>query len=189
MDLKTTIFLHRNEWIVYADKVLLLSVDEIAEKVSLAISTVKTYCRKFADRLKSACEVFDRFYYKLKKTYSITNETGIDPKEKGKQWCYLFRFYNAQGELVCSKVGTTTRSVEQRLKEELRSKTYKDCTSATIDRIYDCGDLPAEGLESRIRAEYIKLYPQSFKKNDRFISVLFDLPAIDNIVAEYLAIS
>lgn len=105
------------------------------------------------------------------------------------QKCYLFTFFDDNDNLVCSKVGTTTRKVRDRLREELNSDTYKKmgCAKAVIQRVYDCGDIPAEGLESRIRAEYIKKYPDSFKKNDRFIDKYFDFTEIDRIAMQYLA--
>ena len=91
--------------------------------------------------------------------------------------------------MVCSKIGTTTRTVLQRLKEELKSKTYTSigCVRAVVNRVYDCGDVPAEGLESYFRAMYIRKYPQSFKKNDRFMKEWFDLKEADEIVLNYFA--
>lgn len=126
--------------------------------------------------------------YRKSKYDEIINDNGYDIRKKDGEQCYLFRFFNDDEELLCSKVGTTTRTVRQRLIEELRSKTYKGmgATHAIIDRIYNCGELPAEGLESLIRSEYIKKYPKSFKKNDRFIGELFDLDLCDSIAHEYL---
>lgn len=116
-------------------------------------------------------------------------EQACDLKNESSQKCYLFTFYDANDNMVCSKIGTTTRAVLQRLKEELQSKTYKNmgCVRAVINRVYDCGNLPAEGLESYFRATYIKRYPDSFKKNDRFISTFFDLAEADRIAEKYLA--
>lgn len=115
------------------------------------------------------------------------NTNGVDLLDDAKQKVYLFRFYDSNHSFVCSKVGTTTRQVMKRLKEELRSPTYQkiDCQYAIIDRVYDCGERPAEGLESFIRAEYIRLHPGAFKKNDRFMKILFDLEAIDTLVSNY----
>jgi hypothetical protein len=108
--------------------------------------------------------------------------------DKGKEKCYLFTFYNDKNEMVCSKIGTTTREVRKRLVEELKSKTYKEmgCVRAVINRVYDCGELPAEGLESYFRAMYIKQFPNSFKKNDRFMDTFFDLKKADEIALAYL---
>lgn len=112
---------------------------------------------------------------------------GVDLLNDAIQKVYLFRFYDSHKEFVCSKIGTTTRQVLKRLKEELLSPTYTriDCQYAVIDRVYDCGNYPAEGLESYIRAEYIRQYPGAFKKNDRFMKIFFDLEVIDNLVANY----
>lgn len=105
-----------------------------------------------------------------------------------KQKCYLFEFLDENDNLICSKIGTTTRGVRQRLTEELRSKTYKNmgACKAIIHRVYDCKDLPAEGLESYFRAKYIKKYPNSFKKNDRFMNLNFDLKQADKIYEKYI---
>lgn len=119
---------------------------------------------------------------------NVVKEEGLDLLDNATQKCYLFSFYDAENNLVCSKVGTTTRKVFTRLKEELASSTYADlgCVKAIIHRVYDCGEMPAEGLESCFRAEYIKKYPNSFKKNDRFISTFFDLAEADKIASKYL---
>ena len=108
--------------------------------------------------------------------------------DTAKEKCYLFEFLDKDGNSICSKVGTTTRTVVQRLKEELRSKTYANmgAVCAVIHRVYDCGEMPAEGLESHFRANYIKRYPNSFCKNDRFISEKFDLVEADKIAIKYL---
>lgn len=126
-----------------------------------------------------------------KSKYDVFIQTnGLNINEENKQLCYLFRFYDKDHNLLCSKVGTTTRSVKKRLIEELNNKTYQSMGAmyVEIDRIYDCGDLPAEGLESLIRSQYIKKYPKSFYKNDRFIGELFDLEYCDTITKEYLAV-
>ena len=126
---------------------------------------------------------------KTKYTDLIQVLDGVDLLDDAKEKCYLFEFLDENDKIVCSKVGTTTRQVLKRLKEELNSKTYKNigCVRAVIQRVYDCGDIPAEGLESYFRAMYIKKYPQSFKKNDRFMGQFFDLAEADKIVAQYFA--
>lgn len=126
---------------------------------------------------------------KSKYSEAIQILEGVELLNEAKEKCYLFRFLDEEDEMVCSKVGTTTREVLQRLKEELRSNTYKKlgCVKAVIERVYDCGEIPAEGLESYFRAMYIKKYPQSFKKNDRFMGEFFDLQEADKIVAQYFA--
>lgn len=119
----------------------------------------------------------------------IQVDEGVDLLNDAEQKCYLFTFFDAENNMVCSKIGTTTRTVRQRLIEELKSNTYKKigCVRAVVNRVYDCGKLPAEGLESYFRAMYIKKYPDSFKKNDRFMHTWLDLKEADKIVAEYFA--
>ena len=126
---------------------------------------------------------------KTKYSESIQVAEGIDLLDQATQKCYLFTFFDENDNLVCSKVGTTTRKVMQRLKEELISETYKKigCVKAVVDRVYDCGNIPAEGLESYFRAMYIRKYPESFKKNDRFMNEWFDLKEADEIVLKYFA--
>ena len=191
MELEKTIAQNRNEWLVYAYNVLKMSFEEISKQVGLAKSTVQNYIRyKYSNLLDKAKKIFNKFFCKPRRNYSKAIQTNnVDLLDNAKEKCYLFRFYDTNNNLVCSKVGTTTRKITQRLKEELRSKTYSSCAYAVIDRVYDCGEMPAEGLESRIRAEYIRKYPNSFKKNDRFNKTLFDLEEIDKIVQNYLQIA
>ena len=182
--------------VVYLYEVLHKTYSEIAEITNYAVSTIKGYVKKFADLLSWAKEIFEETIEKVRKPRaskydSVIETNGLDITSKNGEMCYLFRFYNAEGDLLCSKVGTTTRTIRKRLIEELTGKTYKrmGATNAIVDRVWNCGDMPAEGLESLIRSEYIKKYPKSFKKNDRFINELFDLDECDKIAADYLSIA
>jgi hypothetical protein len=111
----------------------------------------------------------------------------VDLLDSAEQKCYLFRFFDSNGNLVCSKVGTTTKPIMIRIKSELREYAKLDVVTCVIDRVYDCGHLPAEGMESYFRAEYIRRHPTHFRKNDRFFSVAFDLEEADRICADYLS--
>jgi hypothetical protein len=72
------------------------------------------------------------------------------------------------------------------MKEHLRYYYDNGVRGIQVTRLWDCGDMEAEGLESEFRAHYIKSYPGTFKKNDRFINVEFDLEEADHIAASYL---
>lgn len=115
---------------------------------------------------------------------------GIDPIKvrKGEkiQQLYLIRLLDKDGDLIYSKVGTTTRSTQSRMKEHLRYYYDNGVRGIQVSRLWNCGDMEAEGLESEFRAHYIKAYPGAFKKNDRFINVEFDLEEADRIAASYL---
>lgn len=112
----------------------------------------------------------------------------IQSNEDRAEKCYLIEFFDENKNSICSKVGTTIRTIQQRVREELSSKTYKKmgAVSCVIHRVYDCKGIPAEGLESYFRANYIRKYPNSFCKNDRFICAKFDLAEADKIYSEYV---
>jgi hypothetical protein len=151
--------------------------DKIAEITGYAKSTVKNYVRKFADLLEEAKKTF----------YHITQK--ITKEVFGKrQLVYLFKFYDEKNELVCSKVGTTTRLPQQRLKEEIKYYQNHDIpvTKAEICSVIDCGDIPAEGAESVTRAYYIRRHPKTFCKNDRFFNLDIAPRTFNKIVNNYL---
>lgn len=129
-------------------------------------------------------------FSKLRKDdIELSNTCFIENNENNVEKCYLIEFFDSDNNSICSKVGTTSRTVQERIREELNSETYKDmgAVKCLIHRVYNCGDYPAEGLESYFRAKYIKKYPDSFHKNDRFIKQTFDYAEADRICAEYFA--
>ena len=155
-----------------------IPTDEIAKWTQYAVSTVRSYISKFSDLLEEARKIFRKITIKAKTELL-----------KGREQVYLFKFYHNLDELICSKVGTTTRLPEQRLKEEL--KYYQD-HGIDVDRgeicaVINCGELPAEGAESQLRAAFIKKYPTAFCKNDRFFNVNISVQSFNKIVKEYLA--
>ena len=115
----------------------------------------------------------------------------VETDETDTQKCYLIEFYDNNNNLICSKVGTTTRPIKKRVNEEPNSKTYVNMGAVycVIRRVYNCGDIPAEGLESYFRATYIRKFPNSFYKNDRFIDEYFDYAEADKIAKNYLCMA
>ena len=93
---------------------------------------------------------------------------------------YLMRAFDDRG-LLFSKIGTTTRTVEQRMREHYKSYAKLGVISIICDKVYDSRDIPPECFESYFRAKYIKQYPNTFVKNDRFMGVTFDLQQADEI--------
>lgn len=154
------------------------TVEQIAKWVDYAESTIKTYIRKFADLLEKAKKTFYHVTQKAKKVLV-----------GGHQLVYLFKFYDEQQELICSKVGTTTRLPEERLKEEILyyRKHGIPVASTEICSVIDCGAIPCEGAESITRAAFIRKFPQAFKKNDRFFGVDIPTMTFNRIVKNYLA--
>lgn len=150
---------------------------EITKWTGYAISTIKTYVKKFEELVEEAKKIFYHITLKAKKVL-----------RGGKQLVYLYKFYDKNGQLICSKVGTTTRLPEQRLKEEIKyyQKHDIDVQDAKICSVIDCGAIPAEGAESITRAEFIKRYPEAFCKNDRFFGVDISTIVFNRIVENYL---
>ena len=150
---------------------------EISKWTEYAESTIKSYIRKFADLIEKAKNTFYHITQKVKKVL-----------RGGKQLVYLYKFYNKMGELICSKVGTTTRLPEQRLKEELKyyQKHGIEVERGEICSVIDCGAIPAEGAESETRAKFIRKFPDAFCKNDRFFGVDIPTRTFNKIVNEYL---
>lgn len=152
--------------------------EAIAKWTGYAIKTIKGYIRKFANLLEEAKETFQRITKKAKLAM-----------QGQKQLCYLYKFYDSNNQLICSKVGTTTRLPEDRLKEEITyyKKRNIPVEKAKICSVIDCGELPAEGAESITRALFIRKYPTAFCKNDRFFGVDIPTKTFNKIVNEYLA--
>lgn len=151
--------------------------DIISKWTGYTIKTIKKYIRKFANLLEEAKATFKRITKKAKLTL-----------QGDKQLCYLYKFYDSNNQLICSKVGTTTRLPEDRLKEEITYyKKHKiPVETAKICSVIDCGKLPAEGAESITRALFIRKYPETFCKNDRFFGVDIPTKTFNKIVKEYL---
>ena len=126
-------------------------------------------------------------YHKFRNGRAIPMEFMEDCGEniKDREIVYFFKFYSYD-ELLFNKIGTTTKDVISRLKQEIRyySKQF-ELTKVEIHRIIDCGDYPAEGAESVLRAELIKQYPKAFRKNDRFFEVDISPSVFDNILNNY----
>lgn len=167
--------------VVYLAKCEKLAIHKISIITGYAISTIKTYIRKFAELLKKAKELFT-----LKAKDSIVVLCGLGKPKTGK--CYLFKFYDEKGDILFSKVGTTTRTIMERLKEEIRAyvKSDFDVRKAVVCSVCDCRDIPAEGAESYARAHFIKKYKVAFKKNDRFMGIDISTDDFNKIIEEYL---
>ena len=151
--------------------------EEIAKWTDYAISTIKTYIKKYSELLETAKKTFYHVTQKVKKVL-----------KSGKQLVYLYKFYGVE-ELICSKVGTTTRLPEQRLKEEIKYYANHGIAidHAEICSVIDCGAIPAEGAESITRAFFIRKYPEAFCKNDRFFGVDISTRTFNKVVNDYLS--
>lgn len=106
---------------------------------------------------------------------------------KGTKLCYLFKFYDNNGELVYTKIGTTERTIRGRLTEELRDyRKTKDIKYATIESVFDAGELFPEGIQDYIKGLWIRKYNKYYVRNDRFTC---DIPTkeFNSLATNYLA--
>lgn len=146
----------------------LYNANKVIQKVWNYIENARLLVNRFTRRVATIA-------YKVKHDYA-----------SGAQLVYLIRLLNDKNQLIWSKVGTTTRAIDTRMREHLRYYKKAGVSKVEVDRIYDCGASPAEGLESEFRARYMRKYPGTFQKNDRFTSVEFDLSEADSIARNYL---
>lgn len=151
------------------------AIQEAWEYVENAQRLVKRFVKRVVNKIKTALNV--NIDYRASTNYP-----------EGSQLVYLIRLLDRDGGLVWSKVGTTTRTMEKRMAEHLRYYKKYGVASIEVTRVYDCGEIPAEGLESEFRSKYMRKYPGAFRKNDRFTGVEFDLAEADAIAQNYLAV-
>ena len=106
---------------------------------------------------------------------------------KGTKLCYLFKFYDSNNEVVYTKVGTTERTINERLTEELRDyRKTKDIKYATVESVFDIGELFPEGVQDYIKGMWMRKYNKYYVRNDRFAC---DIPTenFNTLVTDYLA--
>ena len=140
-----------------------LTAKEIADITGYAKTTVSNYIYKY----------YEDFIDEARKYYNCTAPTLLaETFEKGTQQIYLVKFYSATGKIVFTKIGTTKRYVETRIKEEI--KYYQDrginFDNVIIEKVIDCGEYEAEMVESYLRFRFIKKY-RNWMKNDRFLGI------------------
>jgi len=162
--------------VIYLDHIG-FTVDDIMKWSNYARSTIKNYIRKFSNLLDEAIKTFYHVTQKAKRVLI-----------GGKQLVYLYKFYDENNQLICSKVGTTTRLPEQRMKEEVKYYITHGLPVARgeICSVIDCGSIPAEGAESVTRSAFIRKFPDAFHKNDRFFGVDLSVRSFNKIVTDYL---
>ena len=107
---------------------------------------------------------------------------------KGTKLCYLFKFYNFDGNLIYSKVGTTTDTIRNRLSRELHDyrKNGDPISYAVVESVINTNKYWPEGAESYARAMFIKKFNEHYIKNDRFTCDI-DVNEFNEMVKGYLA--
>jgi len=176
-----------------------LPYEEIAEITGYAVSTVRLYVRKYAEDIDLAREFFiggipapavepvSVLYRKFRDGRSVPMEfmPGYGENLYNEQMVYFFKFYG-ENELLFDKIGTTTKNAVSRLRDEIGEYSKKfPIDRVEIHRIRSCGDIPAEGYESELRAKLIADHPTAFRKNDRFFGADIDPAVFDKICDQF----
>ena len=153
-------------------------------KKMLALYEQYECIRSVWNYVSEAYRIVKRF---VKKTAEAILQKEKESSEK-RQLFYLVRFLDSNGNLIWSKIGTTTRSIKERMKEHMRKykKQGFDVATCDVQKVWDCGKIPAEGLESEFRASYVRRFPNLYVKTDRF-KMEFDYQEAEQIVLNYLA--
>lgn len=178
-----------------------LSNSQIADLLGYATATVRIYRKeKIYNYANLAKEMFTEYVKAVKPPEGAIERKFRDGRPsvyinfigncmnlQNQQAVYFFKFYNGKELLFC-KIGTTKKDILQRLKQEIYtySKNFT-ITNVEIHRTYSCGNQPAEGAESALRAAFIKLYPNNYCKNDRFFNVDISADLFDKYIQEHFA--
>lgn len=109
---------------------------------------------------------------------------------KGNEQAYLVKFYTDDTETpIFSKIGTTKCTCNTRIRREIAE--YREIgfniLSVDICKIVQCGELPAESVESYLRALLMKKYPNTWHKNDRFFNCDVSTELFTNLCEMYLS--
>lgn len=134
--------------------------------------------------------IFDEIHFTVqikenKKFDDVLNNPHNYVLNRSNNYVYLIKFYDEENNFKMSKIGTTTRTLNARLKEHFRANTPYSRMGATkliIDKIYVCNRNP-QGLEDRIRSELMLKY--TLEGRDQFIEDI-DWEDYEEIIQEYL---
>lgn len=131
----------------------------------------------------------ERNHFILATEVPVISEVDLALDIKGEEKGYLFWF---EAENVVNnhftKIGTSAKSTcFERLRDEVKYYNERGLgiTKVIIKRIYNCGDTPAEGFESFCRAKFIKKYPGTYHKHDRFFGVEIPVEEYDKLWKMY----
>ena len=180
---------------------------EIARMLGYAVSTISTKRSKMWDCIEIAEYLFDievnnaeknnesnnfeakvlyRTFRDGRPTVPMEFMLGCGENICNEEAVYFFKFYD-ENNLIFNKIGTSKKDVVGRLRDEIAEYSKKfDIRRVEIHRIVSCGDKPAEGAESALRAKLIDKYPEAFRKNDRFFNVDISPLIFDEIIKNYI---
>lgn len=175
-----------------------VAVEQIATITAYAIATIRSYVRKFEDCVKEANRLFAdienpsvaRSETRRRQGRTVVLDFLADCGDlgvRGEKLVYLFKFYC--GTQVNSKIGTTERTITERLVEEI--DTYIKKNGWPIDRVeilkvISTRDVEPALVESRVRSDLGIKYRQNYINNDRFMDVEIPVEEFETSVHNYL---
>lgn len=155
---------------------------EIAYVMQLNPDTLSRWKNKYLNLLPLAIVWFHNTLYISNRTKSIIQATQ-NGAVKG-NWCYVVQFYY-NGQPSFTKIGTTVRPLHSRLSEEARDYNKTGTTPVdgypTVIAVYDCGNLPAQTVESGFRWLLARKYPTNYVENDRFVGIFLTQAQTDKM--------
>lgn len=158
----------------------------IIDPVSRTLTAIQ---QKVEKQVRKKCQQVSATLFELGNGVSVEFADNCGEDTNGTEKSYLFKFYEDTNiDPTFSKIGTSARTCFGRLKDEVRyyrDKNGFDITRVRVERIIDCGEMPAEAFESFCRSMFIKKYPGTWKKNDRFFGVDIDPKEFDKLWAMY----
>ena len=175
-----------------------VALEQIATITQYAVATIRSYVRKFEECVKEANRLFadiENPSVARSETRKRQGRTVVldfladcgDQHMRGEKLVYLFKFYC--GTQVNSKIGTTKRTITERLVEEI--DTYIEENGWAIDRVeiikvISTRDVEPALVESRVRSDLGIKYRTNYINNDRFMDVEIPVEEFEASVNNYL---
>ena len=175
-----------------------VALEQIATITQYTVATIRSYVRKFEECVKEANRLFadiENPSVARSETRKRQGRTVVldfladcgDLDVRGEKLVYLFKFYC--GTQVNSKIGTTERTITERLVEEI--DTYIKKNGWAIDRVeiikvISTRDVEPALVESRVRSDLGIKYRTNYINNDRFMDVEIPVEEFEASVNNYL---
>lgn len=187
---RTTNARWKNHWWDAVETIFHACADWAKEYILDPINrTLTKIDEKVIKPVRRRCREIEKNKFILSTDVPVESEVDLALDVKGDEKGYLFWFKaNNVKNGHFTKIGTSASSTcFQRLKDEVRYYNQRglDVTKVVIKRIYNCGETPAEGFESFCRAKFIKAYPGTYHKNDRFFGVEIPVEEYDKLWKMY----
>lgn len=190
--MKYNVFEKQNDYertlgqMVYLKNICNWTYKEIAKLTGYAVSTIRTYCYKFASLLEKAKEWFEE------KKRSIIKEKNIifeQVQEIQKKPCaYIVEYYSGNKREFL-KIGKTEQTIKARIKQhfDYYNKKGYNLDKCIVKHLFYVEDNDqVEIVESTLRKHYKSQDLKGFIKLDRFKNAIYEeVDIIKNVIPKY----